>query len=145
MLFLEKIIWRCHRGLKPIRQLRGPSPRFSSHRPAEDNGQRAGKAWRSCSRSPRCDLSVHLPSHISLSRESFWSLISLTPGTGGWPLGCPHPRQRLAAPHPWAPPGCPAHAAGTGQLPAAGRDGWGAQEPAQLPCYFIILELYIYI
>lgn len=129
-------------GLKPIKQLQGPSLRFPSHRPEEDDKQHTVKAWHSCCRSPHCDHPLHLPSHIFLSDEPFWSLISMTPGTGRRPLTFPHPTQQLTVSHPWALPA----AWPTLQGQASHQQQWGqlgAEEPAQLPSYFIISELYI--
>lgn len=129
-------------GWKPIKP-QGRSLRFSPQRPAEgDKQQHTVQAWRSCCRCPRSDLSLHLPSHIFLPNESFWSLISLMPGTGRWPLTFPHPTQQLAVPCLWAPPAAWPTLQGQGSHQQQ-RGQLGAHEPAQLPSYFIISELSI--
>lgn len=74
--------------------------------------------------------SVHTSCPLFPSHMSYFIT---NPCTGACPWGAPIPHSGFL-PHIFGHP--PAHAVGTS------RGSWGAQEPAQLPSYFIKLELY---
>lgn len=121
--------------LKPIRQLWGLAPRFSLHRPEEDDGLHAGKACRSGSRSPRCALSVPPVPHFPLMRVI---LVINLPDPRHWRVAPGTSPSHAAARCPvslgihWLPgPRCRDRAA------TSSRQGWpgcpGARIASQLP------------
>lgn len=144
MLFLEKMVWRCHRGWSPSGSCGDWLPGSRSTGQRRMTGCMRAKACRSCSRSPRCDLPVPPVPYFPLMRVI---LVINLPDPRHWRVAPGTSPSHAAArcPMPWGihwlpGPRCRDRAA------TSSRQGWpgcpGARIASQLP--HCIRALYLY-